>query len=83
MKFELTFKVVLLFSYQGFVLFFFLTQLLYFIIFRSLCQELFLFCFFCFFNSLYILSFSFENVKNFFAIIFATEKKGFEPLRRY
>ena len=41
MKFELTFKVVLLFSYQGFVLFFFVTQLLYFIILRSLCQELF------------------------------------------
>ena len=30
MKFELTFKVVLLFSYQGFVSFFFVTQLLYF-----------------------------------------------------
>ena len=45
MKFELTFKVVLLFSYQGFVLFFFVTQLLYFIIFRSLCQELFYFVF--------------------------------------
>ena len=41
MKFELTFKVVLLFSYQGFVSFFFVTQLLYFITFRSLCQELF------------------------------------------
>ena len=45
MKFELTFKVVLLFSYQGFVLFFFVTQLLYFIIFGSLCQELFKFIF--------------------------------------
>ena len=41
MKFELTFKVVLLFSYQGFVSFFFVTQLLYFIMLRSLCQELF------------------------------------------
>ena len=30
MKFELTFKVVLLFSYQGFVCSFFATQLLYF-----------------------------------------------------
>ena len=29
MKFELTFKVVLLFSYQGFVSFFFVTQLLF------------------------------------------------------
>ena len=44
MKFELTFKVVLLFSYQGFVCSFFVTQLLYFISFRSFCQELFLFC---------------------------------------
>ena len=42
MKFELTFKVVLLFSYQGFV--------------------------FSFENSLYILSFSFKNVKYFFVI---------------
>ena len=39
MKFELTFKVVLLFSYQGFVCSFFATQLLYFISFRSFCQE--------------------------------------------
>ena len=43
MKFELTFKVVLLFSYQGFVCSFFATQLLYFILFRSFCQELFYF----------------------------------------
>ena len=43
MKFELTFKVVLLFSYQGFVCSFFATQLLYFISFRSFCQELFYF----------------------------------------
>ena len=49
MKFELTFKVVLLFNYQGFVCSFFATQLLYFISFRSFCQELFLFC--CFFLS--------------------------------
>ena len=43
MKFELTFKVVLLFSYQGFVCSFFVTQLLYFISFRSFCLELFYF----------------------------------------
>ena len=48
MKFELTFKVVLLFSYQGFVCSFFVTQLLYFISFRSFCQELFYFAIFLF-----------------------------------
>ena len=69
MKFELTFKVVLLFSYQGFVCSFFATQLLYFISFRSFCQELFfILLFLSFENSLYILSFSFENVKYFFVI---------------
>ena len=67
MKFELTFKVVLLFSYQGFVCSFFATQLLYFISFRSFCQELFYFAV-SFKNSLYILSFSFKNVKYFFVI---------------
>ena len=68
MKFELTFKVVLLFSYQGFVCSFFVTQLLYFISFRSFCQELFYLLFLSFENSLYILSFSFKNVKYFFVI---------------
>ena len=69
MKFELTFKVVLLFSYQGFVCSFFATQLLYSISFRSFCQELFfILLFLSFENSLYILSFSFKNVKYFFVI---------------
>ena len=40
MKFELTFKVVLLFSYQGFKLSF-LRKLLYFITSTFVCQELF------------------------------------------
>ena len=38
MKFELTFKVVLLFSYQGFA---FIRKLLYFITSTFVCQELF------------------------------------------
>ena len=38
MKFELTFKVVLLFSYQGFA---FVRKLLYFITSTFVCQELF------------------------------------------
>ena len=38
MKFELTFKVVLLFSYQGFA---FMRKLLYFITSTFICQELF------------------------------------------
>ena len=38
MKFELTFKVVLLFSYQGFA---FMRKLLYFITSAFVCQELF------------------------------------------
>mgnify|MGYP007128427094 CR=1 FL=1 len=38
MKFELTFKVVLLFSYQGFA---FMRKLLYFITSTFVCQELF------------------------------------------
>ena len=38
MKFELTFKVVLLFSYQGFT---FMRKLLYFITSTFICQELF------------------------------------------
>ena len=40
MKFELTFKVVLLFSYQGFA---FMRKLLYFITSTLVCQELFKF----------------------------------------
>ena len=66
MKFELTFKVVLLFSYQGFV---FLTQLLHFIILRSLCQELFYFIFRClllfFLSNSFILSYFHLPVKHF------------------
>ena len=73
MKFELTFKVVLLFSYQGFV---FLTQLLYFITLRSLCQELFLFRFAILLNSLYILSLLCKSVKNFFVIIYHNGEEG-------
>ena len=77
MKFELTFKVVLLFSYQGFVCSFFATQLLYFISFRSFCQELFfILLFLSFENSLYILSFSFKNVKYFFVINIHNGEEG-------
>ena len=48
---------------------FFATQLLYFISFRSFCQVLFfILLFLSFENSLYILSFSFKNVKYFFVI---------------
>ena len=81
MKFELTFKVVLLFSYQGFA---FMRKLLYFITSTFVCQELFqVFNFFfevillsssisfrisCSFMScnFYILSHMFYLVKNFF-----------------
>ena len=73
MKFELTFKVVLLFSYQGFV---FLTQLLYFITLGSLCQELFLFRFAILSNSLYILSLLCKSVKNLFVIIYHNGEEG-------
>ena len=48
MKFELTFKVVLLFSYQGFA---FVRKLLYFITSTFVCQELFLIIFNFFFES--------------------------------
>ena len=79
MKFELTFKVVLLFSYQGFAL---MRKLLYFITSTFVCQELFSTSFFeivlfsssvffrrsCSFMScnFYILSHMFYLVKNFF-----------------
>ena len=65
MKFELTFKVVLLFSYQGFVLFFFWHN--FFILsFSEVFVKNFFILFLLFFNSLCILAFSLENVKNFF-----------------
>mgnify|MGYP006987332628 CR=1 FL=1 len=48
MKFELTFKVVLLFSYQGFA---FMRKLLYFITSVFVCQELFLKTFFHVFSA--------------------------------
>ena len=78
MKFELTFKVVLLFSYQGFA---FMRKLLHFITSTFVCQELFNFFFeavlfsssvffrrSCSFMScnFYILSHMFYLVKNFF-----------------
>ena len=84
MKFELTFKVVLLFSYQGFA---FMRKLLYFITSTFVCQELFqVFNFFfevillsssisfrisCSFMScnFYILSHMLYLVKNFFSFI--------------
>ena len=82
MKFELTFKVVLLFSYQGFA---FMRKLLYFITSTFVCQELFSSFFSFFFEAIllsssisfrrscsfmscnfYILSHMFYLVKNFF-----------------
>ena len=82
MKFELTFKVVLLFSYQGFA---FMRKLLYFITSTFICQELFSSFFNFFFEAIllsssiffrrscsfmscnfYILSHMFYLVKNFF-----------------
>ena len=75
MKFELTFKVVLLFSYQGFVCSFLRHN--FFILSHS---EVFVKNFFYFAvsfeNSLYILSFSFENVKYFFVIINHNGEEG-------
>ena len=69
MKFELTFKVVLLFSYQGFVCSFFCdTTPLFYLIQKFLSRTFFILLFFSFENSLYILSFPFENVKYFFVI---------------
>ena len=68
MKFELTFKVVLLFSYQGFVCSFFCdTTSLFYLIQKFLSRTFFYFAV-SFENSLYILSFSFKNVKYFFVI---------------
>ena len=69
MKFELTFKVVLLFSYQGFVCSFFCdTASLFYLIQKFLSRTFFILLFLSFENSLYILSFSFKNVKYFFVI---------------
>ena len=69
MKFELTFKVVLLFSYQGFVCSFFCdTTSLFYLIQKFLSRTFFILLFLSFENSLYILSFSFKNVKYFFVI---------------
>ena len=53
MKFELTFKVVLLFSYQGFA---FVRKLLYFITSAFICQELFLNNFQLLFESFFALN---------------------------
>ena len=85
MKFELTFKVVLLFSYQGFA---FMQKLLYSITSTFVCQELFQVFFNFFFEAIllsssisfrrscsfmscnfYILSHMFYLVKNFFSFI--------------
>ena len=69
MKFELTFKVVLLFSYQGFMCSFFCdTTSLFYLIQKFLSRTFFILLFLSFENSLYILSFSFKNVKYFFVI---------------
>ena len=61
MKFELTFKVVLLFSYQGFA---FMRKLLYFITSTFVCQELFKFFQLLFWSCLtfFFLSFAEEVV---------------------
>ena len=75
MKFELTFKVVLLFSYQGFVLFFFRHN--FFILsFSEVFVKNFFILFLPFFNSLYILAFSLENVKNFFCDYIRNGEEG-------
>ena len=75
MKFELTFKVVLLFSYQGFVLFFFDTTSLFYHFQKSLSRTFFI-LFLLFFNSLHILAFSLENVKNFFCDYIRNGEEG-------
>ena len=75
MKFELTFKVVLLFSYQGFVLFFFDTTSLFYHFQKSLSRTFFI-LFLPFFNSLYILAFSLENVKNSFCDYIRNGEEG-------
>ena len=75
MKFELTFKVVLLFSYQGFVLFFFRHN--FFILsFSEVFVKNFFILFLRFFNSLYILAFSLENVKNVFCDYIRNGEEG-------
>ena len=75
MKFELTFKVVLLFSYQGFVLFFFWHNFFILSYLEVFVKNFFIFVL-LFFNSLYILSFSFENVKNFFCDYIRNGEEG-------
>ena len=75
MKFELTFKVVLLFSYQGFVLFFFNATSLFYHFQKSLSRTFFI-LFLPFFNSLHILAFSLENVKNFFCDYIRNGEEG-------
>ena len=74
MKFELTFKVVLLFSYQGFMLFFFDTTSLFYHFQKSLSRTFFI-LFLLFFNSLCILAFSLENVKNFFLRLYSQRRR--------
>ena len=72
MKFELTFKVVLLFSYQGFVLFFFRHN--FFILsFSEVFVKNFLNLFFnvllLFLSNSYILSYFHSSVKHFFIFL--------------
>ena len=62
MKFELTFKVVLLFSYQGFA---FMRKLLHFITSTFVCQELFNF----FFEAVLFSSSVFFQKKLFFYVV--------------
>ena len=76
MKFELTFKVVLLFSYQGFVSFFFCGTTSLFYHFQKSLSRTFFILFLPFFNSLYILAFSLENVKNFFCDYIRNGEEG-------
>ena len=71
MKFELTFKVVLLFSYQGFVLFFFRHN--FFILsFSEVFVKNFFILFLPFFNSLYF-STSFSKLSYFLLLSFSEE----------
>ena len=66
MKFELTFKVVLLFSYQGFA---FMRKLLYFITSTFVCQELFQVFSTSFFESVLFSSSVFFQEKLFFYVV--------------
>ena len=66
MKFELTFKVVLLFSYQGFA---FVRKLLYFITSTFVCQELFSSFFNFFFEAVLFSSSVFFQKKLFFYVV--------------